>query len=120
MKSQFSDNLFAVCRDDTYLLHLEVMNLLLVMLSTQLFSPSATAEAGAHPFTEVLMDGEEGASGLVLLLLKHFIERRPLPANAPVFKPPSQQQRGVLRFVRSAAGILICSIFFRLVFQSLR
>lgn len=80
------------------------MNLLLVMLSTQLYSPSATAEAGAHPFTEVLMDGEDSACRLVLLLLQHFVARRALPANAPIFKPPSQQQRGVLRFVRSAAG----------------
>ena len=80
------------------------MNLLLVMLSTQLYSPSATADAGGHPFTEVLMDDEESASKLVLLLLQHFVERRALPSNAPVFKPPSQQQRGVLRFVRSAAG----------------
>lgn len=80
------------------------MNLLLVMLSTQLYSPSATAEAGAHPFTEVLMDAEDRASKLVLVMLQHFTERRPLPANAPVYKPQSQEQRGVLRFVRSAAG----------------
>lgn len=88
------------------------MNLLLVMLSTQLYSPSATAEAGAHPFTEVLMDGEESASKLILLLLQHFVERRALPPNAPVFKPLSQGQRGVLRFVRSAAGTFISFFFY--------
>ena len=41
-------------RDSTYLLHLESMHLLLVLVSTQLYSPIATAEPGAHPFTEVI------------------------------------------------------------------
>lgn len=85
-------------------MHLEVINLLLVMLSTQLYSPSATAEPGGHPFTEVLMDAQDSAIRMLLVLLQHFSERRSLPANAPVYRPPIPQQGGVLRLVKSAAG----------------
>ena len=56
-----------LCRDDTYLLHLEAMNLLLVLLSTQLYSPSAASEPGAHPFTEVLTNSSATCFGEIFL-----------------------------------------------------
>jgi len=99
-------HLDAFCRDDTYLLHLETMNLLLVLLSTQLYSPSAGTEAGAHPFTEVLMEREDNAASLLRVLLRHYAERRSLPSQAPVYVPQATERRGVLRIVRSAAGVL--------------
>jgi hypothetical protein len=82
------------------------MNLLLVLLSTQLYSPSAGTEPGAHPFTEVLMDGEDSAAHLLRVLLRHYAERRSLPSQAPVYVPEATERRGVLRIVRSAAGML--------------
>ncbi len=93
-----------VSRDETYLLHLETMNLLLVLLSTQLYSPISGSEPGAHPFTEVLMDSQNSAAGLLRVLLRHYAERRSLPPQAPVYVPQATERRGVLRMVRSAAG----------------
>lgn len=80
------------------------MHLLLVLISTQLYSPSTSAEPGGHPFLEVLMDSHESAKRLLLVQLQHFVERRQLPARAPVFVPPPTERQGVLRLVRSAAG----------------
>lgn len=80
------------------------MHLLLAMLSTQLYSPSAAPEPGGHPFTEVLMDSQEVAAKLLTVVLRHFIERRPLPPQAPIYVPPNTERGGVLRLVRSAAG----------------
>ena len=52
------------------------------------------------------MDSQDRASQLLNRLLHFFIERLPLPPKSPVYVPPPAQQRGVLRFVRSAAGQL--------------
>lgn len=47
-----------------YLVQLEVVQLLLVLCSTQLFTPSARAFLGGHPFIEAIMQ-VSGARGLV-------------------------------------------------------
>ena len=65
------------------------------------------------------MDSPEAAKQLLLVLLQHFIERRPLPPRAPMFvPPPTAQNRGVLRLVRSAAGELHLSVNKRLTSSS--
>ncbi|KAK9817010.1 hypothetical protein WJX72_008242 [[Myrmecia] bisecta] len=87
----------------SYLLHLEVMNLLLVMTSTQLYTPAATAQPGAHPFTDILMEQESRAPRVLQALLQHYIARQPLPPRAPLWVPSAAAQQGVLRFVRTAA-----------------
>lgn len=54
-----------LCRsDDTYVLMLEVLQLMLVCSSTQLYSPSTSAPAGSHPLLEVRWRGRRapGAS----------------------------------------------------------
>jgi hypothetical protein len=40
---------------ETYLVHLELLLLLLVMCGTQLYTPTATALPGSHPFTTAIM-----------------------------------------------------------------
>lgn len=47
------------CSAATYLLDWEVINLLLVMTSTQLYTPTATAQTNAHPFTSALLEQED-------------------------------------------------------------
>ena len=47
------------CSAATYVLDWEVINLLLVMTSTQLYSPTATAQTNAHPFTSALLEQED-------------------------------------------------------------
>ena len=42
---------------------------------------------------------------LVQYLLERFIEVEAVPKGAPVYQPPEEKQRGVLRLVRSAAGM---------------
>ena len=69
------------------------------------FSQKAAVFSDWDASLQVLMDSPETAKQLLLVLLQHFIERRPLPPRAPVFvPPPTAQNRGVLRLVRSAAG----------------
>jgi len=62
-------------RADTYLLHWELLNTLLVMGSTQLYTPNAGGAPGAHPFTEALL----GAADLVPALL----QARPMRSADP-------------------------------------
>ena len=47
------------------MLRWEAVNLLLVMASTQLYTPTATAAAGAHPFTAALLAQHELVPGLL-------------------------------------------------------
>ncbi|EIE20753.1 hypothetical protein COCSUDRAFT_48393 [Coccomyxa subellipsoidea C-169] len=91
----------------TYLLDWEVINLLLVMTSTQLYTPTATAQTNAHPFTSALLDQEDLVPALLQALLQHFIQRWPLPKGAQVYQPPADRQRSVFRLVRSAAATVL-------------
>lgn len=54
-----------VCSAETYLLHWELLNLLLVLASTQLYTPNAGPAAGAHPFTEALLGAADLAPALL-------------------------------------------------------
>ena len=57
-------NLPTACRPGNYLLQLEVVHLLLVLCSTQLFTPSARSALGAHPFVDAIMQvGDRRAVG---------------------------------------------------------
>ena len=49
----------------TYVLRWEAVNLLLVMASTQLYTPTATAALGAHPFTTALLEQHDLVPGLL-------------------------------------------------------
>ncbi|KAK9845745.1 hypothetical protein WJX81_001268 [Elliptochloris bilobata] len=96
--------LIVECSVETYLLHWELLNALLVLASTQLYTPNAGAVPGAHPFTEALLGAPDLVPALVQVLLEHFIEQAPLPPGAPVYVPPAPAAGGAFRFARSAAS----------------
>jgi hypothetical protein len=48
-----------------YVLRWEAVNTLLVMASTQLYTPTATAAAGAHPFTAAMLEQGDLVPGLL-------------------------------------------------------
>ena len=56
---------FCLRSAETYLLHWELLNTLLVLASTQLYTPNAGAAPGAHPFTEALLGAADLAPALV-------------------------------------------------------
>jgi len=83
----------------------EVINLLLVLTSTQLYSTSASAPVGSHPFTDNLMQQSQFAPQVVQQALKHYGSRPPLPPKVQLWSPsPDADDKGVLKLVRSAAG----------------
>jgi len=63
-----------------------------------------------HNTTQVLMDSEDSAASLLRVLLRHYAERRSLPSQAAVYVPQAAEKRGVLKIVRSAAGLLLPSL----------
>ncbi|KAA6428940.1 MAG: hypothetical protein FRX49_01050 [Trebouxia sp. A1-2] len=91
-----------------YLLHVEVVNLLLVLTSTQLYSTSPSAPIGSHPFIDALMQQRQLAPQLVQQALKHYSFRPPLPPKVQLWSPsPDADNKGVLRLVRSAAASVL-------------
>lgn len=91
-----------------YLLHVETINLLLVLCSTQLYSTSASAPVGTHPFIDALMQQQPLAAPVVQLTLQHYSSRPPLPPYLQLWSPsPDADDKGVLKLVRSAAGQLM-------------
>ena len=53
----------------SYLVRLEAVQLLVVLISSQLYSPAAAGPADAHPFTAALMQQPDLAPGLVQVCL---------------------------------------------------
>ena len=89
---------------------MEVINLLLVLTSTQLYSTSPSAPIGSHPFIDTLMQQRQLAPQVVQQALKHYSCRPPLPPKVHLWSPsPDADNKGVLRLVRSAAGERICT-----------
>ena len=56
-----------------YLLQWEATNLLLAMASTQLYTPTATAAAGAHPFTAAMLEQHDLVPGLLQVGAGHWL-----------------------------------------------
>ena len=97
-----------LCSGQLYLLHVETINLLLVLASTQLYSTSASAPVGTHPFIDALMQQQPLAAPVAQRALEHYSSRPPLPPKLQLWSPsPDAQEKGVLKLVRSAAGQLI-------------
>ncbi|EFJ31142.1 hypothetical protein SELMODRAFT_87955 [Selaginella moellendorffii] len=85
----------------TYMLHLELVNLLLVMMSTQLYSPMS---AGFHPFLDAAIAQESYVVGpFIRKLLLSFIARTPLPSEAAYYGT-QDKETGVIRKMSSAAA----------------
>lgn len=93
----------------TYLLHLEVVNLLLVAMSTQLHSGPSPGPKDVHPFIDAAMVQESALVGpFVRRLLISYITRVPAPLNAAYHLSISKvSQPGVLRKVGSAAATVV-------------
>eukprot|EP00898_Chlorokybus_atmophyticus_P000736 jgi/Chlat1/1663/Chrsp127S01908 len=68
----------------TYLLHVEVMNLMLVLSSTQLYS----TPPACHPFLESAMSQADLAPAVIEKLLKHYISREKPPPRMPLYSIP--------------------------------
>eukprot|EP00891_Asterochloris_glomerata_P002918 jgi/Astpho2/2918/fgenesh1_pg.00050_%23_160_t len=90
-------------RAQTYLLHLEVHRLLLVLQSTQLYTTIPSAPEGVHPFLDALMWQHHLAQSVVQACLQHLIARPMLPAGQQLWAAEADVPQGVLQRVRSAA-----------------
>ncbi|GJP29574.1 hypothetical protein CLOM_g17551 [Closterium sp. NIES-68] len=87
-----------------YLLHLEAVNLLIVMMSTQLHaSPAVAFNTDAHLFVEAAMNQHDLAVPFVARLLHMFVARMPVPPRVPFYVASLSTRQGVLRRVGSAA-----------------
>lgn len=67
------------CSAAKYVLDLEVINLLLVLTSTQLYTPTATAQTNAHPFTAAIVGQED--------LVPPLLQVSYTPCNCPSLPP---------------------------------
>ncbi|KAL9271448.1 Dymeclin-like protein [Drosera capensis] len=94
----------------TYLLHCELLNLMIVAMSTQLRSSSGVKEV--HPFIETTMIQEPSlAVSVVHRLLLNYIARPSSSFDAASYSVFSDgTSTGVLQRVSSAAGIAIYSL----------
>lgn len=93
----------------TYWLHLEVGNLLLVVMSTQLRSSLPFGTKDAQVFFDAAMAQDVGLVRVVVRkLLTSYIARLPMPANAAHYVTFSKtNQQGVLQKVGSAAATVL-------------
>ena len=66
------------CSAAAYLLDWELLNLLMAMMSTQLYTPTAVAAANAHPFTAAILEQTDLMPGLLQVLALPLI--LPLPS----------------------------------------
>ncbi|MCO5571541.1 hypothetical protein L7F22_025284 [Adiantum nelumboides] len=93
----------------TYVLHLEIGNLLLVMMSTQLHQAASPRYKSTDIFLDAAMLQEPAlVSSVVRKLLLSYIARVPLPTDAPhYFNLSSPNQPGMLQRVGLAAAIVL-------------
>ncbi|KAJ7522567.1 hypothetical protein O6H91_18G017800 [Diphasiastrum complanatum] len=94
---------------NSYLLQLELVNLLLVMMSTQLYSGPAEGPVGAHPFLDAAIMQESALVGpFVRKLLLSYIARLPIPSEAVYHASLLKgKQIGVFRKMSSAAASVL-------------
>ncbi|MCO5604280.1 hypothetical protein L7F22_058445 [Adiantum nelumboides] len=93
----------------TYVLHLEIGNLLLVMMSTQLHQAASPRYKSTDIFLDAAMLQEPAlVSSVVRKLLLSYIARVPLPTDAPhYFNLSRPNQPGMLQRVGLAAAIVL-------------
>ncbi|KAF6173382.1 hypothetical protein GIB67_027077 [Kingdonia uniflora] len=94
----------------TYLLHHELLNFMLVTMSTQLRSGPSPGPKDVHPFIDAAMAQESSLVGLVVRkLLLNYITRPKIPFNGASYSIFSEGggQPGVLQKVGSAAANLV-------------
>ncbi|CAL5337612.1 dymeclin-like [Camellia sinensis] len=94
---------------NTYLLHHEVLNFMLVAMSTQLVSGPSPGPKDIHPFIDVAMVQESSLVGLVVhKLLLNYISQPRLPLNSASYNMfPEGNHISVLHRVGSAAASFV-------------
>ena len=58
-----------MCSSAAYVLEWELVNLLIVVMSTQLYTPTAMAAPQAHPFTAAILEQRDLVPGLLQVFL---------------------------------------------------
>ncbi|KAL6184994.1 hypothetical protein ACLB2K_041129 [Fragaria x ananassa] len=91
---------------DTYLLHLELLNFMLIAMSTQLLSGPSPGPEDVNPFLDAAMSQESSLVVLVVRrLLLNYITGHSIPLNSASYSIFSEgSQPGVLQRVSSAAA----------------
>ncbi|KAH7522247.1 hypothetical protein FEM48_Zijuj07G0118200 [Ziziphus jujuba var. spinosa] len=107
-------------RSTTHLLHLELLNFMLIAMSTQLLSGPSPGPKDVNPFIDAAMAQE---SSLVILvvrkLLVNYMMRRSIPLSSASYSIfPEESQPGVLQRVGSAAANIVLMPFNYLVNSS--
>lgn len=93
----------------TYLLHYELLNLMIISMSTQLLSRPSPGPRDIHPFIDAAMTQEKSLVALFVrtLLLNYISRSRNLLKNATYSAIMEESQRGVLQRVGSAAANVV-------------
>ncbi|KAG8370268.1 hypothetical protein BUALT_Bualt14G0099200 [Buddleja alternifolia] len=101
----------------TYLLHHELLNFMLIAMSTQLISGPSPGLSDKHPFIDAAMLQESSLVNVVVRkLLLNYITRPRFSLNSSSYTIfPEADQPGVLRRVGSAAANLVLLPFSYLV-----
>ncbi|KAJ4722539.1 Dymeclin [Melia azedarach] len=104
----------------TYRLHQELLNFMLVAMSTQLLSGPSPGPKDVHPFIDAAMAEENSlVSSLVRKLLLNYITRPRIPLNNASYSIFSEvNQPGVLQRVGSVAATFVLLPFNYLVSSS--
>ncbi|BBN01202.1 dymeclin [Marchantia polymorpha subsp. ruderalis] len=98
----------------TYSLHLEVVNLLLVMMSTQLHTGYIGAPKILHPFLEpALTQGIDLVGPFVRKLLVSFITKLPVPSGSAMYL--AYNQGGILERMTVVAASVLSTSYTNLV-----
>ncbi|RVW55774.1 hypothetical protein CK203_075736 [Vitis vinifera] len=97
---------------ETHLLHHELLNFMLIVMSTQLLSGPSPGPKDVNPFIDAAMAQESSLVGLVVRrLLINYINRPRIPLNDVSYSIFSEgSQPGVLQRVGSAAGMAVSLI----------
>ncbi|PIA45068.1 hypothetical protein AQUCO_01700543v1 [Aquilegia coerulea] len=97
----------------TYLLHLELLNFVLVAMSTQLRSGPTPGPKDVHPFIDAAMGQDSALVGLVVhRLLLNYITRPRIPSSGATHSIFSEDgEPGVLHKVGSAAANFVLMPF---------
>ncbi|KAI3815432.1 hypothetical protein L1987_15099 [Smallanthus sonchifolius] len=92
----------------TYLLHHELLNFMLIAMSTQLLFGPSPGPNDAHPFIDAAMSQECSLVGLVVhKLLLNYISRPRSKSSASFTLVSEENQLGVLKRVGSAAANIV-------------
>ncbi|KAL8234505.1 hypothetical protein R6Q59_020605 [Mikania micrantha] len=92
----------------TYLLHHELLNFILIAMSTQLLSGPSPGPNDVHPFIDAAMSQESSLVGLVVhKLLLNYISRPRSKSTTSYTLMSEENQLGVLKRVGSAAANIV-------------